>query len=116
MEYNYSRQKDNKLAIKEKTQINLVRYDEIIYLECYGNLIFVYHMTDKKPYSYTNSLAHLESELSEFGFLRIDHNKLINMSHVLNLNAKNHCVELTNDIILKVSRRKWRGCRNYFTV
>lgn len=114
MNFDFSKQEYNKLAIKEKTQTNIVRYDEITYLECNGNLVFVFHTKNRAPYSYSKPLIEIECELADFGFLRINHNKLVNMQHVLNLNSKKHEMTLANEITLSVSRRKWQKIKEFF--
>ena len=114
MNFDFSKQKHNKLAIKEKTQTNIVSYDEITYLECTGNLVFVFHNKNHSPFSYSKSLLDIECELVDFGFLRINHNKLVNMQHVMNLNSKKHELRLSNEITLSVSRRKWQKIKEFF--
>lgn len=115
MDLDFSKQKDKKLSVIEKTKTSFINYETITYLECDGNLVFVFHTHDKSPYSYTNSLIKLESELTECGFLRISHNKLVNMYHVMNLNSKKHEIQLSDGNILTVSRRKWQKIRNIFS-
>lgn len=114
MNFDFSKQKEKKLPIKEKTQTSLLRYDEILYLECTGNLVFVYHSQNEIPFSYSNSLINIEIELVQYGFLRINHNKLVNMYHVQNLNSKKHEIRLSTNHILTVSRRKWKNIREFF--
>lgn len=114
MNFDFSKQKEKKLPIKEKTQTSLLRYDEILYLECTGNLVFVYHLKDGNPFSYSNSLTNLETELLGFGFLRISHNRVVNMYHVQNLNSKKHEISLGDNMKLDVSRRKWQNIKEFF--
>lgn len=114
MNFDFSKQKINKLAIKEKTQTNILCYDEITYLECKGNLVFVFNTKNHKPYSFSKSLIEIESELADFGFKRINHNKLVNMKFVVNLNSKKHEIRLANEISLTVSRRKWQKINEFF--
>lgn len=114
MNFDFSKQKQNKLAIKEKTQTNIMGYDEITYLECTGNLVFVFHTKSRTPYCYSKSLIEIECELEGYGFLRINHNKVVNMQHVLNLNSKKHEIRLVNEVTLTVSRRKWQKIKEFF--
>jgi DNA-binding LytR/AlgR family response regulator len=114
MNFDFSKQKHNILAIKEKTQTTMVRYDEITYVECNGSLVFVFHTKNHKPFSYSKSLLEIECELTDSGFRRINHNKVVNMQHVLNLNPKKHEITLTNEITLTVSRRKWPNIKEFF--
>jgi len=114
MNYDFSKQKEKKLPIKEKTQTSLLLYDEILYLECTGNLVFVFNTQNETPFSYSNSLINIETELCDFGFLRINHNKKVNMYHVKKLYAKKHEILLSDESILTVSRRKWQKIKDFF--
>jgi DNA-binding LytR/AlgR family response regulator len=114
MNFDFSKQKEKKLPIKEKAQTSLLRYDEILYLECTGNLVFVYHSQNESPFSYSNSLINIETELAQYGFLRINHNKLVNMYHVQNLNSNKHEIRISSSKILTVSRRKWQNIKEFF--
>ena len=114
MRHDFSLQRDHKLPIKEKTITSFVGYNEIIFLQCSGNLVFVYHTLHQTPYSYSISLAELETTLTNFGFVRINHNVLINLHHVLHLNTKKRQLQLTNGNNLTVSRRKWQKIKEFF--
>jgi len=114
MNFDFSKQRDKKLSIREKMQTSLIRYDEIIYLECTGNLVFVHHTKDETPFSYSNSLALIEKELLEYGFMRINDNMLINMYHVQKLISKKHEILVGNNKILSISRRKWKKVKEFF--
>lgn len=114
MNFDFSKQKVKKFTIKEKTQTSLLRYDEILYLECTGNLIFVYHTQSATPSSFSNSLINIEKEIEEFGFSRINHCMMVNMYHVRKLCSQKHKIYLSEDIDLTVSRRKWKKIKAFF--
>ena len=114
MNFDFSKQKVMKFPIKEKTQTSLINYDEILYLECTGHLVFVYHTRNNKPVFYTNSLVAIEEGLTNYSFLRINHNIVVNMYHVYLLNSRKHEIHLRNDKILSVSRRKWKKIAEFF--
>lgn len=114
MSFDFSTQKENKLPIREKTQTRLLRYDEILYLECTGNLVFVFNRQNATPFSYTNSINNIEEELAESGFIRTNHNAVVNMYYVVNLNSKKHEITLSDSTILTVSRRKWHIIKEFF--
>lgn len=114
MNFDFSKQKHIKMAIKEKTQTNILSYDQITYLRCDGNLVFVFHIKNCKPFSYSKSLLEIECELEAYGFLRINHNTLVNMLYVSHLNTKKHEIRLANEETLSVSRRKWQKIREFF--
>jgi DNA-binding LytR/AlgR family response regulator len=104
---NFSKQNDQTISISTKTEIHNVLMASILYIECDGTLIKIFHTERDKPFYCINTLKKLESELSEFGFLRIIHNCLINMKHVTRINAKNHEIHMKNGLAFPISRRKW---------
>lgn len=104
---NFSKQNNQTISIITKTEIHSVLLEYIIYIECDGTLIKVFHAESDKPYYCTNTLKNLEAYLSEFGFVRTIHNRLVNMKHVAYCNAKNHEIHLKNGLTLPISRRKW---------
>lgn len=114
MDFDFSKQKDKKLLIRERTQLSIVRYDEITYLECDDKLVYVHHMKYDQAFCYTKSLSELECELNQFGFLRIHNNKVVNMQHVLSLNSKKREIRLSTLEILTASRRKWQKVKSFF--
>ena len=116
MDFDFSKQKEKKFPLKERTQTSLLCYAEVLYLECTGNLVFVFHTKNATPYSYANSLVSIEAELAQFGFLRISHNRLVNMYHAQNLNSKKHQISIGSDHILTVSRRKWQKIKDFFSL
>jgi DNA-binding LytR/AlgR family response regulator len=107
MKFDFSKQKEKKLAIKEKTQISFLNYDQILFFECSGSLVFIYHSQSVKPLTFCATLNDIETKLNCYGFLRINHNTIINMFHVKKMCTKKHEVHLSNEFILHVSTRKW---------
>lgn len=104
---NFSKQNDQTISIITKTEIYSVLLECIFYIECDGTLIKVFHTESEKPYFCTNTLKKLENDLFEYGFIRIMHNRLVNMKHVACCNAKTHEIHLKNGLIMPISRRKW---------
>jgi len=114
MSCDFTKQKEKTLLIKEKSLRHIVPYNEILWLECDGNIVTVFLVGDNTPVSYTNSLTDIEKCLGEFGFLRINHNKIVNMAHVKKMKSKTREIILGNDEVLTVSRRKWQIIKNFF--
>ncbi len=107
MNFDFSIQKEKKLAIKEKTQISFLSYHQILFFQCSSTQVFIFHSQGVNPIIFCNTLKELEAKLSCYGFLRINHNTIINMFHVKKMCTKKHEVHLSNDFILHVSARKW---------
>jgi DNA-binding LytR/AlgR family response regulator len=104
---NFAKQNDQTISFKSKAEIYNILLEHILYIECDGTLIRVFHSRSDKPYYFTNTLKKLEADLAKFGFIRIIHNCLVNMKHVDCCNARTHEIHLRNGIILPISRRKW---------
>ena len=114
MNFDFSKQKEKVLPIKENTQTSILRYDEVLYMECTGNLVSVFHTQNSLPISYTSPLISNETILGDFGFVRISDNKIVNMYHVKKLNSKKREIHMSNKCILEVSRRKWHKIAEFF--
>jgi DNA-binding LytR/AlgR family response regulator len=110
---NYSNQNGQTISIITKTEIHIVLLECILYIECEGTLIKVFHTESDKPYYCTNTLKKLEADLTEFGFIRLIYNCLINMKHVDYSNAKNHEIHIRNGLTLPISRRKWHKLKAF---
>lgn len=113
MNFNFSQQKEMVFCIREKEQTSFLIYHEILWFECDGNVVKVFTTNDNTPVSYTNSLLSIEKRLSSFGFLRINHHKIINMAHVKNINSRKREITLSNKGIHPVSRRKWPKIKEF---
>lgn len=109
----FNKQTCQTITITTKTLIYYIPIGSILYFECDGTLIKVYHSESDKPYFYIHTLKNLESELSELGFLRICHNRLVNMKNVTGCNATLHCLHMNNGITLEISRRKWHKIKEF---
>lgn len=109
----YSRQTQH-FSIITKGEIRSIPLENIFYFECDKSLIRVYHIENGTPYYFINSLKYIEEKLEEYGFLRISHNRLVNMKHVTYCNSTKRCLQIKNGITLNVSRRKWYKLRAYY--
>lgn len=114
MTTNYSELQDKHLRLIEKKRIHQLIIGEIVYVECVNHLVLVYLINKTQPEHYSISLSFIEYELSNSGFLRINHNRLINMKYVVEIIVKNHEVKLIDERIFTVSRRKWHRVKDYF--
>ena len=106
MEFDFSKQNDQKLKIKEKSQISFIEMSEILYLQCEGYLTTIY-LVNKTSVAIAKLLKDFEDELTQFGFLRVNHYTLINVRHINTLKiCKQQRVVFINDVEIKISRRK----------
>ena len=109
----YIRQTEKFLILNTKTEIRNIPIDNILYFECDGSLIRVYHSESDETNCFIGSLKNLETEYVKYGFLRISHNHLVNMKHMVCCKRKVHELNLKNKFFLKVTRRKWRLIKDF---
>ncbi len=109
----YSKQKEKAIILKTKNRINQVYIEHITHIICESYLCTIF-LNDGSTKSYVRLLREFESELEEYGFLRISHNTLINTKYFCTMKTRGH----KRKIILKqgteliVSRRKWPIVKN----
>lgn len=98
------------LFVKSGSSIKRVLSNEILYLSCEGNISQL-HLLDGTELVCVRLLKLFEEDLADAGFIRINHNMLVNLSEVMEIryvNARKRQVVLTGDVILDVSYRKWK--------
>ena len=110
----YSKQRDKTIILKEKGEISQFNIENIVYFECDQYLSTVHLFNTKETKTFCKQLKNIEEELTEYGFLRIFRNILVNMKYVDNINSRKRCLIIKNGIELKVSRNKWHDVRDFF--
>lgn len=111
MENNNSVEKS--LFIKSGSTIKRVLSTDVLYIQCDGNVSHLY-MMDGTELVCVRLLKLFEQDLSGAGFIRINHNVLVNLSEVLEIryvNARKRQVILTGGVVLDVSYRKWKAVK-----
>ena len=111
----YSIQKGKTIILKSSRKVRQISIENIVYISCDSYLLSIHLLNQKKPEIFSKSLKDIEIELSDFHFLRINRNELINMKYFKSYyNNQTRKITLSNGIILSVSRRKWSDIKNYF--
>jgi len=111
----YSIQKGKTIILKSSRKVRQISLESIIYISCDSYLISIYLINQKKSEIFSKPLKEIEKELSDFHFLRINRNELINMKYFKSYyNNESRKITLSNGTILSVSRRKWSLIKNYF--
>ncbi len=107
MNYNLD-QLNNKLTVFQKGNITIIDLKDILYLQCSGNLTYIHLCIDQYPITVSKLLLRFEEELSQYGFIRVNRNTLVNITKIRELRKtkKNHII-LVNGEILAVSRRNY---------
>jgi len=111
----YSNQKNKTIILKSSRKVRQIKIENIVYISCDSYLLSIHLLNQKKPEIFSKPLKDIEKELSNFHFLRINRNELINMKYFRSYyNSELRKVTLSTGIILSVSRRKWSTIKNYF--
>ena len=105
---------EKSLFIKTGSTIKRVISSEILYIQCDGNVSHVY-MLDGSEQTCVRLLKLFEQDLAGAGFIRINHNILVNLAEILEIryvNARKRQVILTGGVVLDVSYRKWKAVKS----
>ena len=104
---------EKSLFIKTGPTIKRVVSTDILYIQCDGNVSRVY-MRDGSAHVCVRLLKLFEQDLEGAGFIRINHNILVNLAEILEIryvNARKRQVILTGGVMLDVSYRKWKSVK-----
>ena len=104
---------EKSLFIKSGPTIKRVMSSEILYVQCDGNVSHLY-MLDGSEIVCVRLLKLFEQDLTGTGFIRINHNILVNLHEILEIryvNARKRQVILTGGVVLDVSYRKWKAVK-----
>ena len=106
--FNFCFQRDNKLIIKDNSDVKQVELCHITHITCHGYLSKV-HTIQNNFISTIRTLKSFEIELYRFGFLRANRNTVVNMLHAfeINHNSKTRIIKIREKEI-NISRRKFR--------
>jgi len=111
--FDYSLQNNYKISVKEKSKISFIEINDILFLQCDGYLTTIY-LIDKKNVRVSKLLKDFEEELCIYGFLRVNHNTLINTQHISNLQINKHKKTIhIKDVEIQISRRKFNFLKDF---
>ncbi len=98
--------KSNKISITHEKGFTMLAVEHIIYLEANNNYTIVHYLNNQKLTASTN-LSEYEQFLNNYNFYRIHHSYIVNKDYILKyIKGEGGEVELTNQQVLPVSRRK----------
>lgn len=104
---------DNLLVIKERKTIRFVALRDVLYIESDGYLSVVYTVHGEQ-FSISKLLKYFESGLFSYGFLRVNRNLVVNISHVRQYEFGNlPVVCIDNNLVFQVARRRVSTTINY---
>ncbi|MBQ9659829.1 MAG: LytTR family transcriptional regulator [Bacteroidales bacterium] len=105
---------DKALFVKTGSAIKRVLGSEILYIQCDGNVSHLY-LLDGTELICVRLLKLFEEDLSGAGFIRVNHNVLVNLGEIVEIryiNARKRQVVLTGGVVLDVSYRKWKPVKD----
>lgn len=98
------------LVIREKTVMQYLPIDQIVYLhadESYTKVFwFEKNVNDLKTTLSSHNLSYYEAELQSYGFIRIHKSFLINSAHLRRFDRAEQEVILSGNVLIPVSRQK----------
>lgn len=93
-----------KLAIPLVKKIVFIPVENIIYCQSIDNYSQIY-TTDNNKLLVSKTLKHMQELLCDFGFIRCHKSYLVNLSFICEFDtAKNHCLKLTNEQIIPITK------------
>lgn len=99
-------QVNKKLVLKEKDCITLLEMSEVIKLVCESYITTVF-CKQNAPISVSKLLKEFEEELTDYGFLRVSNNTIVNIRYIKTIiTTPQRELILTNNERVKISRRK----------
>lgn len=96
--------------VKSGRIIKRISGSDILYVTCEGNVSHI-HLKAGGELSCVRLLKLFEEDLSGSGFIRVNHNCLVNAAEVEEIqyiNARKRLLSLSNGDTVEVSYRKWK--------
>jgi DNA-binding LytR/AlgR family response regulator len=96
--------KQEKISVKQGTEIHILKTDDIYYIESYGDYVLIY--TEKNKFIKEQTMYHFESVLPN-QFIRIHRSYIINTDYLIRLELfgkETYNIRLKNGISLKASK------------
>lgn len=112
MKKDFSKQKDQRIIIKEKNLIRYINVEDIKYITCDG-YISIIHLSNTKKISVSKLLKLFESELNLLEFKRANRSTIVNILYIKKITiGTNAELELISGETIPISRRRVSCFRN----
>ncbi len=104
------------LTLKQLTsfcfdQMEICAFKDILYVEKRQNYLNIYK-TDQTKLNIRCSLVDVEKDFLDHHFLKINQGTLVNTTYIVNITDRH--VELSYQIVLSVSARRWKEVKTYY--
>ena len=99
--------------VKSGRSIKRISGRDILYVTCTGNISHI-HLKDGSTMDCVRLLKLFEEDLAGQGFIRTNHNCLVNLSEVKEIhyvNARKRLLALSSGETVEVSYRKWKNVK-----
>lgn len=99
--------------VKSGRSIKRISGNDILYVTCEGNVSQL-HLKDGNVMTCVRLLKLFEQDLAGSGFIRINHNCLVNLAEVEEIqyvNARKRMLSLSGGVTVEVSYRKWKSVK-----
>lgn len=96
--------------VKSGRSIKRISGSDILYVTCEGNISCL-HLKDGSKMTCVRLLKLFEEDLSGQGFVRVNHNCLVNLAEVEEIqyvNARKRLLSISGGDVVEVSYRKWK--------
>ncbi|MDR2126710.1 MAG: LytTR family transcriptional regulator [Prevotellaceae bacterium] len=103
---NYDMQNTKSLMITSRNITKQIIVSYISHIVCDAYICDIFTQSEKITCS--KLLKDFEAELAEYGFIRINHNILVNARYIKFINNKKRVITLKNSIELQISVRRWK--------
>lgn len=100
MKSEFSKRQINKIGIKISRKIVHVRYDQILFIQAYGNYIKI--ITPNKMLLSLEKISAIELRILDQNFIRCHKSFIVNKNHILLIEEST--ILLTNDMILPIGK------------
>lgn len=98
----------DRISVKDNSQIHIIKVEELLYIQSYGDYVWLY--TDKNKYLKEQTMKYLELNLPA-SFVRIHRSYIVNSDCIVRVELfgkETYQVRLKNGIYLKVSSSGYR--------
>jgi DNA-binding LytR/AlgR family response regulator len=103
---NYDMQNTKSIMITNRNITKQIIVSEISHIVCDAYLCDIFAQNEK--FTCSKLFKYFEMELADYGFIRINHNILVNARYIKCINNKTRIVILKNDTELRISVRRWK--------
>ena len=102
----YSIQRGRTIILRSGKKVRQINIESIIYVSYDSFVISIFLQNQKRPETLVATLKEMEYQLTEFYFVRINRNQLVNLKYFRSISSGARNINLVNNISLDVSRRR----------